>query len=125
MTDHHDAHPPDARLITSVFSLRDLEDHIDQRITLRLAEHAAAEKLGQDELLCEVRKVQALLASAFPDGDADGHRRAHEEAIDIARDVRDLMREVRNKTVVGVVWAVVGLVAISVWQYIKTKAGAA
>lgn len=112
------------RRVTGPMTLRELEEHIDRRITQRLAEHAAAEKADRDELLAEVKKVQMLLLTAFPGGDPDGHRRAHEEAIAFFRDWGALMKEIRNKTVVGVVWAVIALIGLSVWSYVKAKAGA-
>lgn len=112
------------RRVTGPMTLRELEEHIDRRITQRLAEHAAVEKADRDELLAEVKKLQTMLASGFPGGDPDGHRRAHEEAIAFFRDWGHLMKEIRNKTLVGLVWAVIGLIGLSVWSYVKAKVGA-
>jgi CHASE3 domain sensor protein len=103
---------------------REIEECIDRRVSQRLVEHAAVEKTYRDELLGEVRALRELLTSAFPDGDPDGHRRAHEDAIDFFRDWGALMREIRNKTFVGLVWAGIVLVGLSVWSYVKAKIGA-
>ncbi|MFN4063432.1 MAG: hypothetical protein ACK4JA_04495 [Parazoarcus communis] len=111
------------RRVTGPMTLRELEEHIDRRIAQRLAEHAAVEKADRDELLDEVRALRALLTSAFPGGDPDGHRRAHEEAIAFFRDWNLLMKEIRNKTLVGLVWGVIGLIGLSVWSYVKAKGG--
>lgn len=119
-----DSFPERERRVTPPLTLHELEEHIDRRVAARLRERAAEEKSARDELLSEVRALRSLIVSAFPDGDGDGHRRAHEEAIAFFRDWGALMREIRNKTFVGLVWAVIGLVGLSVWSYVKAKVGA-
>lgn len=118
------AFPRRERRVTPPLTLHELEEHIDRRIGERLREHAAQEKADRDELLAEVRALRALLVNAFPDGDGDGHRRAHEEAIAFFRDWGATMREIRNKTMAGIVWALILLLGMSVWSYVKAKIGA-
>ena len=59
------------------------------------------------------------LASAFPDGDLEGHRRAHEEVIATIKDRADLWKAVREKTVSGGVYAALGLLMLALWEYAK------
>lgn len=99
-------------------TLRELEDHIDQRIKYRLAQHAEDEARQINARFDELAK---LLTSAFPGGDPEEHRRYHDDVMEYIRDRRELWRAVREKTITALIWAgLVGLGA-AVWQYIKTK----
>lgn len=101
-------------------TLRDLEDHIDERIRLRLAEHAAEESLHINRRFDELKD---LLTSAFPGGDPEEHRRYHNEVMDWMRERRDLWRAIKEKTLTALLWsALVGLGA-AVWQTVKAKMG--
>ena len=61
------------------------------------------------------------LKSAFPDGDLDGHRRAHETVIAAAADRSTLWKAVREKTISGSIWAGIVLLAAALWEYIKDQ----
>lgn len=110
----------DERRRTGPMTLRELEDHIDLRIRLRLAEHAAEEKSALDSRFDELK---VLLISAFPDGDPAKHRQYHDEVMDWMRERRDLMRAIREKTITALVWALMVGVGTALWQALKTKFG--
>lgn len=112
------------RRVSGPLTLRELEDHIDRRVSARLDAHAAEERRDREALMSEIKQVQKMIMSAFPDGDAEGHRRFHEESIETMRDLRDLMRRVRNNTVTGVVWGLIVLTGAAVWSYLKNHLGA-
>jgi len=101
-------------------TFKDLEDHIDKRVSARLDAHAAKEQRDRGEVMEEIKQ---LIISAFPNGDADGHRRFHEESIETMKDVRELVKRVRNSTITGLVWAVIVLLGASVWMYLRNKLG--
>ena len=62
-----------------------------------------------------------VLRSAFPDGDLDGHRRAHQTVIAAAADRATLWKSVREKTISGSIWAGIVLLAAALWEYIKDQ----
>ena len=110
----------DERRRTAPYTMRELEDHIDERIRVRLLEHAA-EEARQINLRFDELKV--LLESAFPGGDPEEHRRYHNEVMDWMRERRDLWRAIKEKTLTALLWsALVGLGA-AVWQTVKAKMG--
>jgi hypothetical protein len=49
------------------------------------------------------------LRQAFPGGDVDGHRRAHETMIELLEERRKLRIAIQEKTISGLLWA--GIVA--------------
>lgn len=66
-------------------------------------------------------EVTALIRSGFPDGDLDTHRKVHEGYMQEARDRAALWKSVREKTVTGVVWAMIGFIALACWEYMKAE----
>ncbi len=62
------------------------------------------------------RRVAAV-ESAFPNGDPASHCRYHEELIEQGKDRRELIRAVRDKTIAGLVWAVMLGIGIACWKY--------
>jgi len=109
------------RRLTSPYTLAELEQHIDERIRLRLDEHAKTETA---QLNARFDKLEALLKSGFPGGDPDEHRRYHDEVIDFMRERRELWKAIREKTITALVWS--GLLALgsAIYHFIKTKLGA-
>lgn len=63
--------------------------------------------------------LEQTLQSAFPNGDLEGHRRAHEEVIATIADRTALWKAVREKTVSGGVYAALGLLMMALWEYAK------
>lgn len=66
-------------------------------------------------------ELEALIRSGFPDGDLDGHRRAHAAVIAIQNEKDKLWSEVRTKIVTGAVWGACGLLALAAWEYLKAE----
>lgn len=110
----------DERRRTSPLTMRELEEHIDDRIRKRLEEHSNEEALRMDRRFDEIK---TLLASAFPGGDPSEHRRYHDEVITFIHERRELFRSIREKTLTGLVWFILIGLGTAVWQYIRTKLG--
>lgn len=66
-------------------------------------------------------ELEKMLRSAFPDGDLDGHRRAHQTVIAAAADRATLWKSVREKTISGSIWSGIVLLAAALWEYIKDQ----
>ena len=60
--------------------------------------------------------------SAFPGGDAAGHRIAHEKAIRNAGWWDRIKADAVSKTVTGSVWVFLAFVAVAVWEHVKNEA---
>lgn len=103
---------------------KEIEEHVAEVVRDALAEHVRAESENFNSLMREVQEMRKEFLSAFPNGDPKGHEEFHRDAIAVIRDLSGMMREVRNKTVVGVVWSVLGLLAAALWFYVKSKLGA-
>lgn len=108
------------RRLMSPITLAELGQHIDERIRLRLDEHAKTET---DQLNARFDKLEALLKSGFPGGDPDEHRRYHDEVIDFMRERRGLWRAIREKTLTALLWSGLLTLGSAVYHYIKTKLG--
>jgi len=105
---------------TPQMTLAELEMHIDNRIKIRLDEHAHKEEQRMKEQFDELKE---LLRSGFPGGDPEEHRRYHQEVIEFMQERRQLWRSIREKTLTGLVWAgAVGL-GTMIWHYVKAKLG--
>lgn len=76
--------------------------------------------------LAELRLVRhderiADIASAFPNGDTEGHRRYHQTMIEILEERRRLRVAIQEKTISGLVWALMVFIGLAAWHYIKTN----
>ena len=65
-------------------------------------------------------QLEKLIKSGFPHGDPDAHRRVHETFISEAAERAALKKSIIEKIVTGGVWSVIVLVALAVWEYLKT-----
>ena len=60
------------------------------------------------------------LRGAFPGGDIEGHRRAHETMIELLEERRKLRIAIQEKTISGLIWAALVAAITSVYhQYFK------
>lgn len=66
-------------------------------------------------------ELEKMLRSAFPDGDLDGHRRAHQTVMAAAADREARWKAVWEKTISGSIWAGIVLLAAALWEYIKDQ----
>ena len=108
------------RRVTTLYTLSELEKYIDERIRLRLDEHAKTEA---DQLNTRFDKLEALLKSGFPGGDPEEHRRYHDEVIDFMRERRELWRAIREKTLTALLWSGLLTLGSAIYHYIKAKLG--
>ena len=63
--------------------------------------------------------LEALIRSGFPDGDIEGHRRAHEEVIKAAQEWKNLRHAVLEKILTTGIWSAVVLLAAILWNHFK------
>lgn len=61
------------------------------------------------------------LNKAFPGGDTEGHRRYHETMIAMLEERRRLRIAIQEKTISGLVWGGMVLVALAMWQFVIAK----
>ena len=98
-------------------------------------------KMGGDalvEVLSEIKECQARMSAkingmggeieshleahinkAFAGGDADGHRRAHEAMINLIEEKRRLRVAIQEKTISGLLWAILVFIGVSVFSEIR------
>lgn len=62
------------------------------------------------------RRMDAV-EKAFPNDDPQSHRQYHEALIDQNRDRKKLIAAVKEKTVAGLVWAIMLGIGIACWKY--------
>jgi len=87
-----------------------------------VADAKHAENVARWETLDrEIKSVTASMKAAYPDGDADGHRRFHEAMIKKAEERAALFADLRRELAKKGLWAVIALLAVAVWTYFKSK----
>jgi hypothetical protein len=100
MTDKQPHHPDhwDATTVTDITELlTHVEAHIDKRF---------------DEL-------KELVKATVPNGDLEGHRRAHEQWLIEAKDGKEMRTKVLTKLAEGTAWAALVAVGTAVWYWVK------
>ncbi len=85
-----------------------------QKILRRLDDMDTRHKTADDAI--------TKLNSAIANSDYEGHRRFHEAMIERNRELRSLRIAVQEKTISGLIWSAMVLVALAVWNAITTKA---
>lgn len=87
--------------------------------------HQHADALTPEERLdsAEYRltEMERKFIEAFPHGDHSGHSRYHEIQIEMLLARRKLIAAVQEKTISGIVWAIVVGAALALWQWFKTE----
>ena len=64
-----------------------------------------------------MKDTRQRLLDVFPAADAEGHRPYHEMMMEAERDRKKLITAVKEKTVAGLVWAVMLGLGIAYWKY--------
>jgi hypothetical protein len=64
--------------------------------------------------------LEKRFAAAFPGGDHIGHCRYHDLMIEDIATRKRLHEAIMQKTMAGLVWAVVIVIGVSIWQWIKS-----
>jgi hypothetical protein len=100
-------------VVRAVDSLRDENDQ--RHVENRSDNEVQARKL--DEV---IRRVDDL-HKGFPAGDWEGHRRYHETLIERAEARTKFYDDLRVELAKKGIWALLALLGIALWQYIKSK----
>jgi hypothetical protein len=100
-------------VIRAVDSLRD-------EVGQRHAENTSTLEVMEGKLNEVITRVDDL-HRGFPDGDPDSHCRYHETLIRKAEARADLYEELRAELVKKGLWALLVLMGIAVWQFVKGK----
>lgn len=64
-------------------------------------------------------ELKAIMLSAFPNGDPIGHKEFHQKQIEYMNDRIALWKEIRSKSIIGILWAGAGFIAMAVLEYVK------
>lgn len=67
--------------------------------------------------------LERRFSEAFPGGDHRGHCRYHTLMIEQLEERRRLRIAVQEKTIAGLVWALIVFAALAAWAYIKSEFG--
>lgn len=59
-----------------------------------------------------------IVATAFPAGDTDGHRRYHELIIQKTEEVRKLRVAIQEKTISALIWSFLVFIGVCVWTFV-------
>ncbi len=78
-----------------------------------------------DSLERRADDMEAKFKAAFPAGDHEGHRRAHEMQMEMLAERRRLVAAVKEKTIAGLVWATILAIGLACWKYFLTLIGRA
>lgn len=103
---------------------RDRRDpaHTSARIQLAvneaMAEHEEKVKAHMDARFDQLTKI---VVSAFPGDDPVGHRQYHQKQIDYMNERMALWKDIRSKSVTGIVWLLLGLLGTALWEYFKLE----
>ena len=66
-------------------------------------------------------ELKAIMTSAFPEGDPVGHRQYHQKQIDYMNERMSLWKDIRSKSIIGILWLMLGFVGMAVLEYAKRK----
>lgn len=99
----------------SDFNQSELEGIEDQAAAAVLRRILASQRA----LISRFDAFEQRFSGAFPGGDSEGHKRAHEAMIADIQARRDLAKAVKEKTISGLIWAGIVALGAAVWQYIK------
>lgn len=64
-------------------------------------------------------ELKSIMLSAFPENDPVKHREFHQKQIDFMNEKIALWKEIRSKSIVGILWASAGFVAMAILEYVK------
>lgn len=107
--------------VSVLFQGRQLEsvDDLVQVLTEnRDAINAMVSRLNQMD-----ESIAKHIATAFPGGDIDGHRRAHEAMIQLAEEKRRLRVAIQEKTLSGLLWGALIALGLAMWTKLKLLLG--
>lgn len=81
------------------------------------------DEINTNERFESLERRMGAVEKAFPNDDPLSHRRYHEELMEQNRDRKTLIRAVRDKTIAGLVWAIMIAIGLACWKYFLTLIG--
>lgn len=97
-------------------ALDSLRDEIGQRHV----ENTSSLEVVEGKLNEAISRIDDL-HRAFPEGDPDAHRRYHETLIHKAEAKAKFYEDLRSELAKKGLWALLALIGVALWQYLKTK----
>jgi len=91
----------------------DIRAYINERIEVAVANAVDA------ALTRHIAELKGLVLSGYPGDDPDGHRRYHETQIKMMEDRAKMYREIRDKTITGLVWLGILAIGTALLDYAK------
>lgn len=76
-----------------------------------------------DEPKDTAKAISDAIAELVPNGDVSKHFNSHKSAFDSDDANKKMWRGIIEKTVGGVIWAALGLLALATWEYLKKQLG--
>ena len=75
----------------------------------------------RDDMLSRLENLEKIVRTAFPNGDADSHRKFHEALMETASWYKHLRRRILEKIIIGVSFFMAGGLAILLWEAFKQQ----
>lgn len=97
-------------------AILDIKADLDQRHGENITRAQVNETLLKDLIV----RVDGLY-HAFPDEDPGGHRRYHDAMVDRIEKRAKLYEDLRAELAKKGIWALAGLMALALWQFIKSR----
>ena len=82
------------------------------QVLRQLDKHA----LETNQRLSTIETKMDVVTAAFPASDFEGHRRYHQSLIDVLEERRALYRSLKEKTIIGIIWAGVVWLGMAAWH---------
>lgn len=95
-------------------------DSLRNEIGERHVENTSSLEVLEKDLKVVIERVDDL-AKGFPGGDWEGHRLYHEAVIKKMEARTALYQELRLQLVTKGLWALLALMGVALWQYVKGK----
>lgn len=65
--------------------------------------------------------IERQFREAFPGGDWSGHRRYHDIQIEMLMSRRRLLQAVMEKSISGLVWALMIVIGLALWKWFRSQ----
>lgn len=96
--------------------------HLSLRIQVAVNEAMEEhEKKVKGHIDGKFQELTDVILSAFPGDDPLGHRQYHQKQIDYMTEKMALWKDIRTKSVTGVLWLLLGLLGTALWEYFKIE----
>lgn len=99
------------------------ESKIENPVMIQVLKQIDKHALETSQRLSSIETKIEIIGGAFPAGDFEGHRRYHQSLIEVLEERRALYRSIREKTLIGILWAAIVWIGIAVWHEIGAALG--